>query len=353
MIDCKYSQSSTSAESDQPAVSVVCAWYNRFEQLGLTLQSLFSQTFSSFEIILVNDGSTDARVADCLDRHQDKRLKVIHQANKGFTASIRRAIEEARGEFIAIQGAGDSSYPNRLARQFSYLRDHPEIIAVGCARDTLIVGGPQSGLVRQAKGYDKTLWSKEDLVKPKIPFGHGDTMFRASAYRKSGGYRDFFKYAQDRDLWPRMAEHGNFVMMNEALYCRSAFVSEGVGIHPTKQILQSKYMSFALQCARDRNAYGFDLVDAFEDGAGVFARRGSRHVATTTAKKALKHLIHGNDQSAKFLAYLAWRERRTIFVACAVVLVKVALLSSKTRWVVFRILQSFDYDRSQTFEPIK
>ena len=92
----------SSESSVKPLVSVCCAYYNRSEFLRSTINGLLAQDYPNFELVVVNDGSTDPAVRSILDSYQDPRLRVIHQSNTGFVAAIRRAIDESRGQYIAI-----------------------------------------------------------------------------------------------------------------------------------------------------------------------------------------------------------------------------------------------------------
>src|SRR5690554_1592429 len=108
----KTPQAELPRDESQPRVTIVCAWYNRSEFLLRTVDSLLSQDFDDYEVVIVNDGSTDPRVRELLDGCSDSRLKVIHQENAGFVRAISRAVNYCKSPFIAIQGSGDISYPS-------------------------------------------------------------------------------------------------------------------------------------------------------------------------------------------------------------------------------------------------
>ena len=82
-------------------ISVVIPLYNKEEQIADTLQSIFEQTFQDFEIVIVDDGSTDNSVEE-VEKFTDSRIRLIHQINAGVSAARNRGIEEARGELIAF-----------------------------------------------------------------------------------------------------------------------------------------------------------------------------------------------------------------------------------------------------------
>jgi glycosyltransferase involved in cell wall biosynthesis len=113
----------------QPVVSVVIPTYNRSDLLIETLQTVFAQTFRDFEVIVVNDGSTD----DTLERLLlfGERVRVISQQNAGIGAARNRGIAEASGRYVALLDHDDLWMPEKLASQVHFLETHPECIAVG------------------------------------------------------------------------------------------------------------------------------------------------------------------------------------------------------------------------------
>lgn len=223
-----------------PEVVVACAWYNRAEYIRVTVDSLLNQDFDSFEIIIVNDGSTDPRVKEILDSYNDPRLRVIHQANTGFTVAIRRAIDASNAPHIAIQGAGDVSHSSRLGIQFEYLKQNPEVALVGSGSETYSI--QQS---RSITFLDKELLNiDQKYLKKRVPFTQGTIMFRRSAYEEIGGYDLFFKYCQDWDLYYRMSKVGKIARLGAALYSKRIF-NDGASYAPEKHLEQRIYRIIA------------------------------------------------------------------------------------------------------------
>lgn len=113
-----------------PLVSVVIPTYNAAGLLLQTLHSVFAQTFSDMEIIVVNDGSPDGTAAQ-LAQLSDPRLRVISQKNAGVGAARNRGLDEARGEFVAFLDHDDLWLPEKIATQIAFFRSHPQCAAVG------------------------------------------------------------------------------------------------------------------------------------------------------------------------------------------------------------------------------
>ena len=292
-----------------PQVVIACAWFNRADYLSDTVDSLLAQSFDSFEIVLVNDGSTEPRVKEILDSYDDSRLRVIHQDNLGFVKAIRRAIDASRAPYIAIQGAGDVSYADRIETQWRHLSAREDLVGVACRVDQVIYGGVNTGLKEQRPKY-KCQWAFEDFLK-KTPFTHGEVMFRRDAYESVGGYRELFKYAQDRDLWLRLSEIGDFQIIDKYLYERRRFSDGGVSRDTAKKLLQKHLSDFATQCALDRRDFGFDFVQKYGLQGGLF-RRSSGVVARVLAKSAVKYTLVNDFRSARHLNRVSLREKVTV-----------------------------------------
>ena len=256
-----------------PEVSVVCAWYNRSAYLQASLDSLLAQSHDNFEIVLVDDGSTDPRLREILARYDDPRLRVIHQENAGFTRAIRRAIDASTGRYVALQGAGDISFSNRLARQAAFLDAHPDYAAVSCGYNNALIdrdklhlplpvdrpgfngSGPKSGQLR--------LEVTPEMIMSRNPFTHGEVMIRRSAHDAVGGYRTFFANAQDKDLWLRLIAHHRLGVLEDWLYQRHTFAADGIATSLRKLLVQTAYSMVAERCWHQRQAGRQDDVDRY------------------------------------------------------------------------------------------
>ena len=197
--------------------------YNGESALQRTLDSLRAQTFTDWELIAVDDASSD-RSLKILDAYaeQDERIRVLRQeANKGLTQALIRGCSEARGEFIARQDVGDVSVPDRLQIQQQMLKASPLVSLLSCRTqvcgphgeilDTAIVNLDAEDATRQLR--------TTNLERIAGVSHHGSAMFRAADYRKAGGYRGEFYFAQDLDLWLRLTDHGHMAFCPEVLYC--------------------------------------------------------------------------------------------------------------------------------------
>lgn len=292
-----------------PKVSVICAWYNRAHYIRDTIDGLLAQDMVDYEILVVNDGSTDPMVRETLDSYTEPRLRVFHRDNAGFVQTMRFAIEQSRGKFIAVQGAGDVSLPARLRAQSSILESNPQFSGTGCGIRNVWVGGENDGKSNDIQRSERVLNSRS-FMQFANPLSHGEVMFRKDTYEKVGGYRAFFHFAQDRDLWLRMCEHADFTTVPEVLYERRKFTNDGVAASYNKSLSQMRYSYIARECVAQRKKYGVDIVDTFGAQAALF-REPQRDTAHDMAKIALKYLAHKMPKNALFLARMAAQEKRT------------------------------------------
>jgi glycosyltransferase involved in cell wall biosynthesis len=234
-----------------PEVSVVMSVYNGAATLEETLSSVRSQTGCEFEIIVVNDGSTDGSGA-MLDEwsRRDSRIRVFHQSNCGLTLALVRGCEQARGEFIARQDVGDTSLPGRLAVQTEMLKKDPRLAFV--ASHHQLVGPRGETLADPETGSDASsdLLQSRDGSRHASP-RHGTVIFRKSAYLQAGGYRPEFYFAQDVELWSRLIEIGALAYAPQVLY-RAKF--DFGSITARHRAAQEKLRSLAVEATSLRRA---------------------------------------------------------------------------------------------------
>ncbi|HEX8253458.1 MAG TPA: glycosyltransferase [Thermoanaerobaculia bacterium] len=199
-------------------LSVVMSIYNGASTLVATMDSILGQTMSEFELIAIDDGSTDETRA-ILERYaaRDTRIRVIAQENSGLTRALIRGCAAATAALIARHDCGDRSEPERFAMQCA-LFDDPEVVLASCSTRYIAPGG-ELMYVSEANdaGVRKSLLH-DDMRTLRGLTHHGSAMFRRDAYQRAGGYRAEFRVAQDLDLWIRLAKLGRIAVLPETLY---------------------------------------------------------------------------------------------------------------------------------------
>ena len=231
----------------KPLVSVLMPVFNGELYLSDALNSILNQSYSDFELILIDDCSTD-KTSEILHNfvQMDKRIKVFRQhSNLGLTKSLNSGLAKCRGEFIARHDADDLSEPERFACQIAFLRDHPDYGLIGTAVSRIDSKGniiDQPIVINGVKGI-------RAIIKGLNPFVHGSIMMRKSTVDTVNGYRSGFRYAQDYDLWLRISEITFVDNLPERLY---RWRVHSAGISKKKLPIQVKYAALASYFAKER-----------------------------------------------------------------------------------------------------
>ena len=185
-------------------VSVVMPVYNGESFLAASIDSILAQSFKSYEIIVIDDGSKDAS-AEIIEAYDEPRIRLVRNGkNEGIVYSLNRALALAKGDLIARQDADDISHPERLDHQVRYLKQHPGVALVGSQARLIDESGEYCGFVERSREQAGIRWG----MMFGNEFTHTSVMFRRSIIRDElGGYRPFL-CCEDYDLWSRVAaEH--------------------------------------------------------------------------------------------------------------------------------------------------
>ena len=195
-----------------PVVSVILPTLNDAEYVAKAIESVISQTYTDFEIIVVDDGSTDGTI-EYLNDHPDDRIElIVRQEESGITSAINRGIRESQGKFIARHDADDWSDDERLEKQVAYLDRNSEVVLVGTGAYLVDEGG-----IIQSQRRVLESPSLDDLINHN-EFVHGSVMMRKAVLESVGGYDEWFHTTEDYDLWLRLAEEYEVRNIDEPLY---------------------------------------------------------------------------------------------------------------------------------------
>ncbi len=185
-----------------PRVSVVLSVFNGEAFLAESIESLLVQSFRDFELIVIDDGSTD-RTSEILHGFDDPRVRTLrNRSNLGLTPSLNRGLSEARGEFIARQDADDVSEPDRLQRQLDFFHRNPEVVLAGSWYKEIDESGREIQEVQLPSDPLGLRWA----LLLYCPFAHSSVMWRKSPVQDFvGGYDERLDYATDHEFWNRIA----------------------------------------------------------------------------------------------------------------------------------------------------
>ncbi len=197
-----------------PKVSVVMPVFNAAAFVRTALDSILTQTFSDFELIVVDDGSTDDSLV-VLDDYacRDSRLRVIQSdVNVGVATSLNVGLDAARGEYICRMDADDISRRERLARQVTFLDQHQNIGVLGTATRCF---GPSIDRRWALPASDNACRAR---LLFSVPVAHPTAMIRRCILEEHGfRYQPQYKHAEDYDLWERMMDFTQFANLREVL----------------------------------------------------------------------------------------------------------------------------------------
>lgn len=197
----------------KPMVSVVMPVYNGSKYLKEAIDSILNQTFTNFELIIINDGSTD-NSEDIIFSYQDRRIYYLkNEHNKGICITLNRGLDNARGKYIARMDCDDISMPQRLAKQVNYLERHRDVGALGT--DIITFG---KGHTDQYFDFVHNSYECKAGLLFATCFAHPTVMLRASVINKhSLRYDDRYRGLEDYELWYRMSEYAEMTNLPEAL----------------------------------------------------------------------------------------------------------------------------------------
>lgn len=204
-------------------VSVVMAVYNGEKFLQKAIDSILAQSYQEIEVIVVNDGSIDT-TKKILDQVEDERVRIIHlERNQGAANALNIAIDNAMGQWIAIHDADDISYSNRILEQVRFLKENPQLVAVGSFIDCIdenekpIIDGDFKGLDRFINR--KKSWKEISTeFYSACPLTHGTMVFSKKAFMKVGKYNTNLKITYDYELWTRLILVGPILKVPLKLY---------------------------------------------------------------------------------------------------------------------------------------
>lgn len=203
--------------NDTPLVSVVMPVYNAGRYVGEAIESVLSQTFTDFEFLALDDGSTDNSLSllEAYTRH-DSRLKIFTKPHEGMTRRLNEGLALARGQYIARMDADDLALESRLLEQVHHLEEDPDCVVVGTDLVMISEDGKELVIDRHECDHDKIL---QMLVNGALGvITHATSMMQRQALIDVGGYREKFDGLEDLDLLLRLAEIGRLANIPRVLF---------------------------------------------------------------------------------------------------------------------------------------
>jgi glycosyltransferase involved in cell wall biosynthesis len=196
------------------ALSVILPVYNGEAHLDEAIRSIRAQTFSAFEFLIIDDGSTDGSL-EIIERHarEDERIRVRARANRGLIETLNEGLAMAGGEYVARMDADDIALPSRFQKQIEFMMQHPRCVLLGSSFVFIDDAGREDRL-HHCFIHDVTIRHALPLEGAIL---HPAAMFRRSAVMDVGGYRAGYVAAEEYDLWHRLAHRGQLNNLAEPL----------------------------------------------------------------------------------------------------------------------------------------
>lgn len=260
-----------------PEVSVFMPCYNAERTLREALSSIANQTHPDFEVVALDDGSTDNTPRILNEWAQkDSRFRVLSQPHRGIVAASNAGLDACRAPLVARMDADDRAHPERLLLQTNYLKAHPETAVVG----SLVAGFPEENVEKGFQLYFQwlnSLITHEDICREifiESPLPNPSVTFRKSQVIEVGGYEDH-GWPEDYDLWLRLYLAGaRFAKIPQVLLAWREHPNRLTHLdsrYSLENFLRAKAHYLAKGPARDRDA-------VFVWGAGMTGRRLSKHL---------------------------------------------------------------------------
>lgn len=235
---------------DKPLVSVIIPIYNAQDYIAEAIESVLSQTLKDFELILVNDASTDDTLSIANSfKKKDKRIRVINnKKNLQMAESLNLGIREAKADLIARMDQDDISLSERLETQYNFLKTHPDVAIVG--NDISIID--EKGKTIGKRTYPTTSSGLKYIMFRYSPFAHPTVMFRKLAYQKVKGYDPKTYPCDDIDFWFRLGKKYEFGSIPRILFKYRLTISSS----SHNNVLKTEIMGFKIKI-RAIKTYGY------------------------------------------------------------------------------------------------
>lgn len=289
-----------------PVISTVIPLYNKAEHIEKTLETVFAQTYGDYEIVIVDDGSTDTS-AERVERINDPRIRLIRQRNAGVAAARNRGISEARGEFVALLDADDDWKPEYLAEQMRLARKYPDCDVFATDYEFRDQNGKVSRtIIRKLpfEGEDGTVSNYFEVASSgHPPLWTSAVMARKSAFEGVGGFPAGIRSGEDLLTWARLACRHRIAYSRKPL---AVFNVEGYDVREKPKRVPAEDDIVGRELAALKREFNPAHIDRYlshwhKMRSSVYMRLGMRGKSIREALKGLRH----NPANFKLAAFIA------------------------------------------------
>src|SRR3989339_4967 len=313
-----------------PRVSVLMSVYNGEKHLGEAIQSILNQTYTDFEFIIVDDGSTDS-TRNIINSFDDKRIKlIINEKNIGWAKSLIKGIEYCQCEFIARMDADDISLPQRFEKQIEYMDSNPEIGVIGTNVYAIGENSKPKYKIEYPQYHSFIKWS---LIFSN-PICHPSVMIRKSIVKNYGYFDDNIIRSEEYDYWSRIVNNVKFHNIQDFLLLLR------ISGNKVSISLYSEQLQSAINICRRNLSY---YIDSDIDEVIIKGFWTWKFATIANAKKMIGAIIKANE---KFLDENKLSEKEITMIhhdtARRILLIAVTKLYSPT--MIINILKTIKYD---------
>lgn len=274
-------------------VTVVIPAYNAETHLAEAIESVLNQTYSNFELIVINDGSQDNTLEILKGfEEKDSRVHIINQENQGIAESLNRGMTEAKTDWVAIMHADDVMQPYRLEKQMDFLNQNPDIKVLSCLAEYISATGKKLGKTTTNLFSRKQFqWYIENTEA--IGLLHPGVILHKKTILSVGGYRQPFWPAEDIDLWNRVAEKGHLILVQDKVLMQYRIHSGSASTSKFK-MTRMKY-EWVRACMKARRAH--EIEPAWDVFCNTWVQKPLWHRWNNARKQNAKALYHaaGHD----------------------------------------------------------
>lgn len=239
-------------QADGPLVSVVMPCHNGARYIAEAIESVLSQSYGNWELIVVDDGSTDDS-RDIIKKVKDSRITLVqNKRNYGICHSLNKGIKRAQGKYIARLDADDMMLPNRLSAQIEFMEQHPDYAIVGGNHIVIDMDGMSLGMTV----YPETDEEIRFFTNIFNPFAHSSVMIRRAVLEEGYRYSNKYQYCEDYHLWTQIIRQNKSYNLQQAitLYRKN---KNGLSAMNAKEQFEN---SLAISC-RYMKCNGFGIKD--------------------------------------------------------------------------------------------
>jgi glycosyltransferase involved in cell wall biosynthesis len=199
--------------SNNPKVTVLMPAYNVEKYIGEAITSVLKQSFTDFELLIINDGSTDNTVK-IIESFRDPRIRLINQENKGIAPTLNIGLIFSNAPYIARFDADDVCYPDRLKIQYDFITAHPEYSIIGSAADYVDADSNYIFTQHPVAHLNEEL---QDLDYSVCPFIHSSVFYRKDVIMSNGGYNEDAYTYEDHFLWVNILRNTKACNLSQSL----------------------------------------------------------------------------------------------------------------------------------------